>query len=173
MILEEIKEYAEWCLEDKVVSEDEKYISGKKHKWACQRLLKDIARAQKDDCEFYWDEEEAQRIVNWFALLRHSKGELAGKPINLTKSQKFFICQLYGWRRQDGRKRFKKSFKELARKNAKSQEEAGIALYEISVSASRYREVYEYYTAGTKHDQSKIVLEEAKLSPTVIVSAVQ
>lgn len=163
MILEEIKEYAEWCLEDKVVSEDEKYISGKKHKWACQRLLKDIARAQKEDCEFYWDEEEAQRIVNWFALLRHSKGELAGKPINLTKSQKFFICQLYGWRRQDGRKRFKKSFKELARKNAKSQEEAGIALYEISVSASRYREVYEYYTAGTKHDQSKIVLEEAKL----------
>ena len=64
MILEEIREYAEWCLKDKVVSEDEKYISGKKHKWACQRLLKDIARAQKDDCEFYWDEEEAQRIVN-------------------------------------------------------------------------------------------------------------
>lgn len=99
-----------------------------------------------------------------FALLRHSKGVLAGQPIILTDWQKFRICQLYGWRRKkNGYRRFKKSFTEVARKNAKSQEEAGIALYEISVTATKNNEVCEEYTAGVKRDQSKIVFNEAEL----------
>lgn len=43
------------------------------------------------------------------------------------------------------------------------QMEAGVALYEISVWSTRNQENYEYYTAGTKRDQSKIILNEAKL----------
>ena len=38
-----------------------------------------------------------------------------------------------------------------------------MALYEISVCATKNQENYEYYTAGTKRDQSKIILNEAKL----------
>lgn len=119
---------------------------------------------ERGEASFYWDDQEAQKIIKWFSLLRHSKGVLAGKPIKLTEWQQFHLCQLYGWRRkEDGYKRFKKSFIEVARKNAKSQEEAGVALYEISVQATKNKEVYEYYTAGVKRDQSKIVFEEAKL----------
>ena len=71
---------------------------------------------------------------------------------------------MYGWRRKkNGYRRFKKSFTEVARKNAKSQEEAGIALYEISVTATKNNEVCEEYTAGVKRDQSKIVFNEAEL----------
>ena len=89
---------------------------------------------------------------------------MAGEPINLTDWQQFRICQLYGWKRKkDGRRRFKKSFTEVARKNAKSQEEAGIALYEISVMAAKNKELCEFYTAGVKREQSKIVFNEAGL----------
>ncbi|MEI3511888.1 MAG: terminase TerL endonuclease subunit [Anaerostipes hadrus] len=123
-----------------------------------------MKREESGEASFYWDDQEAQKIIKWFSLLRHSKGVLAGKPIKLTEWQQFHLCQLYGWRRkEDGYKRFKKSFIEVARKNAKSQEEAGVALYEISVQATKNKEVYEYYTAGVKRDQSKIVFEEAKL----------
>ena len=139
-------------------------ISCKKHKPACSRFLRDVKREESGEASFYWDDQEAQKIIKWFSLLRHSKGVLAGKPIKLTEWQQFHLCQLYGWRRkEDGYKRFKKSFIEVARKNAKSQEEAGVALYEISVQATKNKEVYEYYTAGVKRDQSKIVFEEAKL----------
>lgn len=139
-------------------------ISCKKHKQACSRFLRDVKREESGEASFYWDDQEAQKIIKWFSLLRHSKGVLAGKPIKLTEWQQFHLCQLYGWRRkEDGYKRFKKSFIEVARKNAKSQEEAGVALYEISVQATKNKEVYEYYTAGVKRDQSKIVFEEAKL----------
>ena len=41
-IKEELIEYAKNCLEDKYISEYEDYISCKKHKWACQRLLNDF-----------------------------------------------------------------------------------------------------------------------------------
>ncbi len=157
--LEEILEYAEDCIRHPE-------MNCRKHRWACERLIRDVKRADDRDPSFpyYWDEEEADRIVKWFAHLRHSKGILAGHPIELTPWQRFRLCQLYGWRREeDGRRRFRKSFTEVGRKNAKSQEEAGVALYEIAVTATKNGEVAECYTAGTKRDQSKIVFSEAGL----------
>ena len=141
-ILDEITGYAQDCIEGRI-------ISCRKHKWACERLLNDVGRIGAEDWPYIWDEEEARKIVDWFLELRHSKGVLSGKPIELTAWQKFRLCQLFGWKNRDtGLRRFKKTFTEVARKNAKSQEEAGVALYEISVGATKNQEVYEYYTAG-------------------------
>lgn len=155
-ILDELIEYSHDCISQKVPS-------GQKHIWACQRFLRDVEKYQSSDWSYRWDEDEAFKIVHWFTLLRHKKGILAGEPINLTTWQKFSLCQLYGWRRKDnGYRRFKKYFKEVARKNAKSQEEAGIALYEIATQSTKNGEIYETYCAGTKRDQSKIIFNECK-----------
>lgn len=164
-ILEELTQYAQNCIDDKYISENEDYISCQKHKWACMRFLKDLKKSLDDpDFPYVWNEDEAAKIVDWFFLLRHSKGDLAGMPIVLTPWQKFDLCQIYGWRyKENGRKRFKQSFVEVGRKNAKSQMEAGVALYEISTQATKNDEVYECYTAGTKRDQSKIIFNEAVL----------
>ncbi|WP_434292013.1 terminase large subunit [Clostridium botulinum] len=164
-IKEELIRYCNNCLKDVFVSKFETYISCEKHKWACQRFLNDMEKLGNDkDYIYYWDEEEAQKIVKWFTYLRHSKGELAGQPIILTIWQKFFICQIYGWRRNDNkRRRFKKSFIECARKQAKSQMESGIALYELACGSTRNDEIYEICCAGIKRKQSKVVFEEAKL----------
>ncbi len=158
MILDDLKKYATDCINGKI-------ISCKKHKWACVRFLSDVKKMETVQAYPYtWDEKQAQNIVNWFALLRHSKGILAGQPIILTDWQKFRLCQLYGWRvKETGYKRFLKTFTEVGRKNAKSQEEAGVALYEIAVMSTKNQEIYEYYTAGVKRDQSKIVFNEAEL----------
>lgn len=157
MIFEDIKNYAQDCISGK-------NISGQKHKWACERFLKDVSRIGQPDFPYVWNEQQAENIVEWFKLLRHSKGVLAKKPIELTSWQKFRICQLYGWvHKETGARRFKKYFTEVARKNAKSQEEAGIALYEAAVTSTKNGEVYEIYTAGTKREQSKIVFGEAGL----------
>lgn len=156
--MEIIKDYAEKCVSGEI-------IACVKHKNACKRALKDFKRAETDDnYPYYWDEAAAELIVSWFKKLRHSKGELAGQPINLTEWQQFHLCQLYGWKRKtDGRRRFKKMFIEVSRKNAKSQELAGITLFEISATSTKNNEVAEAYTAGVKRDQSKIVFNEAAL----------
>lgn len=156
-ILEELIGYSEDCISGKI-------ISCRKHKWACARFLREVQSMRTDpEYPYTWNEARAKEIVTWFSMLRHRTGILAGKPIELTTWQKFRHCQLYGWRRKaDGRKRFTKSFTEVARKNAKSQDEAGIALFEISVESSRHGEIYEYYTAGVKKDQSRKVFDEAR-----------
>lgn len=168
-IKEQLIQYVNDCLNDKYKNEFEDYISCFKHKQACQRFLEDLKRS---DCRntltepfpYIWNEDEAQGIVDWFSYLRHSKGVLAGQPIILTLWQRFDLCQIYGWRHEKtGYKRFKKSFIEVARKNAKSQEEAGVALYEIATQSTKNGEVYEFYTAGVKRDQSKIIFNEAML----------
>lgn len=156
-ILNQLIKYSQNCISGK-------NVSCQKHIWACERFLRDVEQMKDEKYPYYWNEEAAQNIVDWFALLRHSKGVLAGQPIILTDWQKFRLCQLYGWKnKKTGYKRFKKSFTEVARKNAKSQEEAGVALYEISVMATKNQETYEFYTAGVKRDQSKIVFNEAGL----------
>ena len=153
-----ILRYAANCIADAIPSCE-------KHKNACRRAISDFAKAESNpDYPYYWTEEAADQIVNWFALLRHSKGELAGRPIELTDWQQFHLCQLYGWKRKtDNKRRFRKMFIEVARKNAKSQELAGVLLFEIAATSTKNGELTEAYTAGAKRDQSKIVLEESDL----------
>lgn len=152
-IREELILYSNECITGEIPS-------GEKHINACKRFLKDL---EKDNWKYEWVEVEAKKIVTWFSYLRHSKGILAGEPIHLTTWQKFILCQVYGWRnKKNGRKRFKTSFIEVGRKNAKSQMEAGVLLMEISVEATKNREIYETYCAGTKREQSKIIFNEAK-----------
>ena len=155
-IKQELIKYAKQCIADKIPS-------CTKHKWACRRFLNDIERTKNKDCPFVWNEDEAQRIVKWFGLLKHSKGVLAGQFINLTVSQKFGLCQIYGWRRKaDGMRRFNKSYQQKGRKNAKSQEQAGVILYEMAYGSTKNKEIYECYCAGTKRDQSKIIFNECQ-----------
>lgn len=163
-IKEELIEYCNNCINDLFVSEYEDYISCVKHKQACKRLLMDFQKENSQEFLYYWDEEEAKKIVNWFTYLRHSKGELANTPIYLTVWQKFFVCQIYGWRNvETKRRRFTKSFVECARKQAKSQMEAGICLHEMSVTPIKNNELTENYMTGTRREQSKIIFDEMKL----------
>ena len=154
-IKQELILYAKGCINGKIAS-------CTKHKWACQRFLDDLERAKQKDCPFIWNESEAQKIVKWFSYLKHSKGVLAGQPIILTTVQKFDLCQIYGWRKRGTKyRRFNKAYMQKARKNAKSQEQAGVALYEMAYSSVKNGEINECYCAGTKSEQSKKVFEEA------------
>lgn len=152
-ILDELCQYSKDVLNGEV-------IACKKHKQACERFLRDV----ENQSTYAWIEEEAQKIVDWFSLLRHSKGILAGQPIMLTTWQKFNLCNIYGWyNAKTGYRRFRKAYIQVGRKNAKSQMMAGISLYETSYTSAKNKELNEIYTAGTKRDQSKLIFNEAKL----------
>lgn len=156
-IKQELITYAKRCLNDKITS-------CTKHKWACMRFLNDLERSKKKDCPFVWNEGQAQKIVTWFSYLRHSKGVLARQPIILTTAQKFDLCQIYGWQKRGTKlRRFIKAYMQKARKNAKSQEQAGVALYEMAYTSVKNGEVNECYCAGTKREQSLKVFDEASL----------
>lgn len=154
-VKERLIQYANDCISDKI-------ISCQAHKNACKRFLRDVERAKDPDCPFYWNEQEAENIIVWFTMFKHTKGDLTHQPIHLMPAQQFHICQLYGWRRKkDQRRKFKKLYLQEARKNAKSQEQSILALHEIAVTSTQYGELLECYTAGPKRQQSRVVMEEA------------
>lgn len=107
----------------------------------------------------YFDERAALKAFSFFPLLRHSKGKFSGKPFTLEPWQCFIIYSLFGWKRSNGTRRFRKSYIEVARKNGKTTLAAAIALILMIFDSEAGAEVY---TAATKYAQAKICWDEAR-----------
>jgi phage terminase large subunit-like protein len=129
-------------------------------KWvrlAAQRHLRDLEKAHLRG--LYFDTEAAQDVLDFFSLLRHSKGEFAKEEFKLEPWQQFILWVMYGWRRADGTRRFRSAYVEVARKNGKSTICSGIGLYHLVADGEQGAEVY---CAATKKDQAKLVFVEAE-----------
>ncbi len=126
---------------------------------AVQRHLNDLKR-QDDAFGFVFSEKEAQKVLTFFRLLRHTKGALGGKPFNLQDNQAFILAVLFGWRRKgSGYRRFTQGYVEEARKGGKSELAAGIEIY---TGFFENEEGAEVYTAATTRDQANMVFRAAK-----------
>lgn len=128
-------------------------------KLACQRQRDDLKR-WKEDGPFVWDPEAASRVCRFIELLTHTKGELAGQRIKLEPWQVFILTTAFGWRRrEDGGRRFRRVYIEVARGNGKSCLSSGVALYCLVADNEPGAEVYSF---ATTRDQAKIVFGDAK-----------
>jgi len=114
--------------------------------------------AVKEGC--YFDLAAADRVRTFFArFLKHSSGEWAGKPFELTDWQwSDLIAPLYGWRQADGRRRYVRAFVEIPKKNGKSTICSGLALYHLVADGETGAEVY---CAAADRQQAAIVYNDA------------
>lgn len=94
-------------------------VAGKLVKLACQRHLRDLELGAERG--LVWRADAAQFRIGFYPrFLRHSKGEWARKPVELSPWQKFIIGSLFGWKRADGTRRFRSAYLEVSRKNGKA-----------------------------------------------------
>ncbi len=110
---------------------------------------------------FSFDEAAADRAVGFFRdLLRHVKGEWAGRSLELEPWQERDIIRpLFGWKRPDGTRRYRTVYVEIPRRNGKSTISAGIALYLLAADSEPGAEVY---SAAADRAQAGIVFGAAK-----------
>lgn len=128
-------------------------------KWvrlACERHLRDLEHGHERGLHF--EPDAAGWAIDNFGLFKHSKGEWAGRTIELEPWQQFIIWCVFGWKREDGTRRFRMAYEEVARKNGKSTKLAGVGLYMLFADGEAGAEVY---TAATKRDQARITHSEA------------
>jgi phage terminase large subunit-like protein len=110
--------------------------------------------------EYYFDDEAANRVELFFErYLRHVKSKWAGEPFVLLPWQRQIVRDLFGWKREDGRRKYRMAYLELPRKAGKSSLAAGIALYLLFADGEYGAEVY---SAAVDRDQAGIVFETAK-----------
>ena len=151
-LADELIQYCNDCISGKIVS-------CKKRKWACMRFLRDLGRQGTEDFPYVFDVDKAQKYLDWMGLFKHRKGSLAGKLKIPHITEKLDFGQIYGWVNKDtGYRRFRIVYIQKAKKNAKSQDLAIMALYEMSAFGEPSSEVY---IAATKRDQTRFVWEEA------------
>lgn len=131
-------------------------VAGRLVRLACERHVRDLVDGPARGLT--WDPAAALKAIGFFAFLRHSKGEWAGKPLVLSPWQQLIIGSLWGWKREDGKRRFRMSYGEIPRKGGKSTLAAGVGLLLAFFDAEGGAEVY---TAATKRDQARIVHGEA------------
>lgn len=150
-LTDELVQYSKDCITDT------RHVC-QKHRWACERFLNDLKKSGTKDFPYIFDEEKALRFFEWAALHKHTKGVLAGEPIEFTPIQRFIFGNVYGWVHQDtGLRRFRKAYWQVARKNAKSQSLAIVGDYELMALGEPMSEVY---IGATKSMQAKIIYNE-------------
>ena len=108
-----------------------------------------------------FDDDAARRAELFFSgLLRHVKGEWAGRPFTLEPWQRDLVIRpLFGTLRDDGSRQYRRAYVEIPRKNGKSTLSAGIALKLLCADREPGAEVY---SAAADRDQARIVFETAK-----------
>ncbi len=134
---------------------------------ACQRQLNDLARLDGKKLRFNPVLEDssgrkfrpADNVCAFIERLPHVKGPLAGKPIHLEPWQIFILTTTYGWVNKDGKRRFRRSYIEVPRGNAKSTLSSALALYMLTADGEGGAEVY---SLATTRDQARIVFGDAQ-----------
>jgi phage terminase large subunit-like protein len=145
------KQYADWVLDP--ANERE---TGRLIKLAAKRFLSDLER---DD--IYFDEVEACRMPEMCeANLCQWEGDFIGEPLKFQPWQRFHLEQIYGWIRKDtGTRRFNEVYIQIAKKNGKSTEAAGVMVdhvfFETKVNTPKC------FTAANNIDQARIAVNMA------------
>lgn len=126
---------------------------------ACQRQLDDIQNEKKPNFHYRFDHSSAERICKFAGLLPHVKGKWSGGPIVLEPWQCFAFCVLFGWVKKDnGKRRFRETYWEIPRKNAKSTMGAIIGNYMFSADGEPGAEIF---SGATSLDQAMAVFRPA------------
>ena len=130
-------------------------------KQAVKRFRNDLARQGEADFPYYLCEETADALCDFFPqMLCHSKGQFAKLPFTLQPWQMFIVRQLFGWKNvSNGKRRFKKLFKTIAKKNGKSTFAAAV---EIILLFADGEEAAEVYVGATKLAQAGIIHTECE-----------
>lgn len=152
---------------------ESKIVSCQWHRLACERHLKDLARAGTAEFPYVWNPQlidtkekaywPAERVCKFAELMPHIKGDWAarGQLIKLERWQVFILASIFGWVHKDtGKRRFRVADVIVPRKNAKSTLAAVIGLYMLGPDEEFGAEVY---SGATSQDQAMEVFRPALL----------
>lgn len=130
----------------------------------------DSAAVRSDCGRFWYDAATADAAVRFFEdHLRLTKGEWAGKPFRLEPWQADRIIRpAFGWKRNDGTRRYRRVIVWVPRKNGKTEIAAGVSLIALVADGEAGAEVY---AIAKDKDQASIVFNSAAMmaasSPTL------
>ena len=148
--LDRINAYAEGVLSGEIVA-------GPHVRNACRRHFDDLEKGPDRGLTF--DVEAADRVFGFFEnVLRLSEGQFEGMPFRLHPAQAFIVGSIFGWKRADGTRRFRRAYIEQGKGNGKSPMAGGIGLYGMLGDGEAGAQIY---AAAAKREQASILFSDA------------
>lgn len=137
-----------------------KIVVGKRIKQTVERFYTWLESAEKDG--YVLDHKKGMQILSFFpTFLNHTIGKLAGKPFVLAPFQQFTMYNIFGWvHAETGFRRINTVYDKRAKKNGKTAEMAGLALYALSFDLEMEAQIY---VGATKEEQARICWKQAKM----------
>lgn len=148
-MLDRVTEHAKKVVEHKI-------IAGRYHYLACKRHLNDLNRQHTEEFPYYWDINESQRIIDFAETLTIAEG-MEPKKVKLIEEQAFDLGCRFGWKKINGFRRFRRSYKSEARQNGKTFENGINGTYIGGFSGYHYGKLF---TVATKKRQARLAWEE-------------
>ena len=94
-------------------------VAGPHVRNACRRHFDDLVRGP--DRGLYFDATEADRVFRFFEEKLHlNGGQFEGIPFILEPSQCFIVGSIFGWKRADGTRRYRRAYIEIGKGNGKA-----------------------------------------------------
>jgi len=149
------EEYAQAVVKKKIVAC--KWV-----KLACKRHLDDLKASKRKAYPYYFDAAAANKVCTFLSLMPHTKGKWARKRelIKLEPWQCFAFVALFGWKiKKNDRRRFRKAYFAVPRKNGKSIIGSGLGLFMFAADGEFGAEVY---SGATNEKQAWEVFRPAK-----------
>jgi phage terminase large subunit-like protein len=107
----------------------------------------------------YFDYGAANYAFDFFeGVLKLSEGQFEGKAFELHPSQAFIIGSIFGWKRADGTRRFRRAYIEQGKGNGKSPIAGGIGLFGMTADGEAGAQIY---AAAAKREQAGILFADA------------
>ncbi|MGG7603535.1 terminase large subunit [Massilia sp. BKSP1R2A-1] len=131
-------------------------------KLACKRHLDDLKASKRKAYPYYFDEAAANKVCRFLSLMPHTKGKWARRRelIKLEPWQCFAFISLFGWKiKKNDRRRFRKAYFAVPRKNGKSIIGSGLGLFMFAADGEFGAEVY---SGATNEKQAWEVFRPAK-----------
>lgn len=129
-------------------------VAGPHVRNSCQRHIDDL---QRDDIRY--EPDAAARALRFFEeKLRLSEGQFENLAFKSEPAQDFIIGSIFGWKRLDGTRRFRRAYIEQGKGNGKSPLAGGIGLYGLMADGEAGAEIY---SAGATKDQAGILFRDA------------
>ena len=130
-------------------------VAGPHVRNACRRHLDDLKRTDG----IYFHHESANFAFRFFeTVLKLSEGQFEGQPFLLHPSQAFIIGSIFGWKRPDGRRRFRRAYVEQGKGNGKSPIAGGIGLFGMTGAKESGAQIY---AAAAKREQAGVLFADA------------
>lgn len=138
-------------------------LAGEFVRLACRRHLNDITLSKRKSGLFVYDHDAGNRVCQFVEYMPHVKGKWARerRTIELEDWQCFLVAVPFGWlRKADRLRRFRRSYAEIPRKNAKSTVSAAVGQYMFTADGEYGAEVY---SGATTEKQAWEVFGPARL----------